>query len=335
MKKNQPLISIITTCYTSDRFNDITELLSSIYNQTYDNLETIIVIERSPELFHKVEAYITENHFLNVRTIFNGGEWGLSTSRNLGIENAEGDIVAFVDDDATLNSSWAEATTRAYLEDSSLIGVTGPILPLWENESLSWFPKEFYWMFSCTYYDWQQNRSVRNGYGTNISFRKEAFGLCGLFLHVLGAKGGGESGKHELGNEETEFSYRVRRMTGKQIMYIPEVIVNHKVNKYRFTVKFITRRAYWEGYTKAVLKKYLSNQKTEEKFLSTEYELFRDIIFKLFPDIFMEFFKRPMMSLHKFLLTVAILFHVGLGYLVATLRCLISKSQLSNTEILR
>ena len=121
---------------------------------------------------------------------------------------------------------------KTYAQDSSVIGVTGPILPLWEQESMSWFPRELYWIFSCTYWDMAEKTEVRNGYGTNLSFRREAFNSGERFRTSLGVKGGGQRGWQEPGAEEVEFSLRVRRKTGKHIVYNPRVRVKHKVYRY-------------------------------------------------------------------------------------------------------
>jgi len=313
-------VSIIVSSYTVDRFGDLTELLDSVQSQTYDNIETILVTERSPELFHKIRAYVEEKGYRNIQILFNEGEWGAAAARNMGIRQATGNILAFVDDDAVLFPRWAEEIAKSYDEDDSIIGVTGPIIPLWQDEPRDWFPREFYWIFSCTYWDWTEKMEVRNGYLTNMSFKREAFDLCGLFEEALGAKGGGESGKHELVGEETEFSIRVKEETGKRIIYNPEVKVRHRVYSYRFTWKFITKRAYWEGYTKAMLNKSYGGRNKSENVLVTEHDLLRRILFKLIPTTLKLFTSKPLLALRKLWVTFIVLFCVAFGYYSFSLR---------------
>lgn len=314
---NLPKISIITTSYTMERFKDATELLDSIQEQTYRNIETIVVAERSPELAENISNYGQKKDYPNVLVLYNQGERGLSSARNLGIRHATGEIMAFVDDDALLFSSWAEETAKAYAGDGSIVGLTGPILPLWEDESMSWFPREFYWIFSCTYWDWPEPTEVRNGYGTNISFRREAFDLCGLFKTSLGAKGGGESGKHEPVGEEAEFSLRVKHQTHQRIVYHPNIVVKHKVYRYRLSNSYIRKRAYWEGYTKAMFTKvYLSDSKDV---LSTEHELVRRIFFRLIPSSLKLLFSQPGVALRRLWVTILVLAYVATGYTISNL----------------
>ena len=311
-------ISIITPSYTMDRFKDITELLDSIQAQNYKNIETIIVAERSPELAESIKNYTQRKGYSNTIVLFNQGEWGLSSARNLGIGQASGEIIAFVDDDALLLPGWAEETARAYAEDSSIIGFTGPILPLWEDEVMNWFPREFYWIFSCTYWDWTEPTEVRNGYGTNVSFRRKAFDQYGLFKTNLGIKGYGKSGWQGLGGEETEFSLRVKRQTAERIVYHPNIKVKHKIYRYRFSNSFIRKRAYWEGQAKAMFNKLYRSG--DEEILSTEHELLHRIFSKLIPSSTKLLFSQPKIALRQLWVTKLVLVCVAAGYLNYNLR---------------
>jgi glucosyl-dolichyl phosphate glucuronosyltransferase len=322
---NLPKISVVIPCYTMDRFRDITELLDSLQSQSYTNIETIVVAERSPELVENINKYAYNKNYLNVQVLYNQNEWGASASRNLGIRQASGQIIAFVDDDAVPFPTWAEEMVTAYVKDGTIIGLTGPILPLWEVNSMAWFPKEFYWIFSCTYWDWTDPTEVRNGYGTNISFRKEAFELCGYFKPFLGAKGGGESGKHEIGGEETELSLRIRHQTHKRIVYHPNIKVKHKVYSYRFTSSFIRKRAYWEGCTKAAFNK--AYRFDNESVLSTEYKLLYRIFFRLMPSLLLLLFSHPVIALRQLWVTILALTCVAIGYLVYTVSNLFKSKQ--------
>lgn len=313
-------ISIIVPCYTMERLRDVTELLDSVQSQSYRHIETLIVAERSPELTSSIRGYIKKKGYPNVRVLYNvdQGEWGSYSARNLGIEQASGDILAFIDDDALLFPDWAEETARSYAEDGSVIGLTGPILPLWEDEQMSWFPRELYWIFSCTYWDWTEKTEVRNGYGTNISFRREAFDACGAFKDSLGVeKGWGKSDWQRPGAKETEFSLRVTQKTGKRIVYSPKIRVKHKVYRYRLKTGFIARRAYWEGYAKALLNRWC--RPTDKRLLAPEYDLLRRILAGLVPHSLGLLFRRPRIATRRLWVTAVVLSCVVGGYLAYNL----------------
>ena len=135
----QPTLSIIITSFTTERLKNIFELLDSIKNQTFPKIETIFIAESSRELYKKVKAYSEKNGIRNFKLVFNENEHGLAASRNLGTKYATGDIFSFIDDDVLLFTDWAEMTVKTYTDDS-IIGVTSATIPLWEDNSMSWFP---------------------------------------------------------------------------------------------------------------------------------------------------------------------------------------------------
>lgn len=315
-----PLFSIIVTSYSIKRLKDIFELLDSIKAQTYPNIESIFVAERSRELFDRIQGYTVEKALPQVKVVFNDGEPGLSAARNLGIKQAKGDIIAFVDDDALLFPDWAEEMVKTY-EDGSVIAVTGPILPLWEDKSMAWFPDEFDWLLGCSNFSGiSERREIRSVWGANMSFKKEAFDLAGTFSASIGGIQG-----QRLHGEEVELSLRIKRATKRCIVYNPKVRIKHKVYKHRLTSRFVARSSYWIGYTKYMLKRLYPEGDEGKYLLSVEYQLLRSILTKLFPDIVKCFFKNPIIAWRKFSVTITALSFVALGYFSCLFQSLIGR----------
>lgn len=308
-----PLISIITPCYDTERMPDIKEMLDSVARQQYPELELLLVTEELPELQEQIINYLREKGYRNIKLLCNRDECGSYAARNYGISQARGKIIAFVDDDAVLLDGWAEATANAYAEDPTMIGLTGPILPEWEVPEMAWCPREFYWIFSCTDIVYDQKTRVRNGYGTNLSFRREAFALYGLFKNKLADNESNRGDWRRPGVKETEFSLRVIQKSGKSIYYHPLVQVKHKVYRYRLSTGFVGRRSYWEGYGKAWLKSNFKPQKG--KVLSAEYGTLRRILFRVLPASIGLLFRKPVVALRRIWLVTLVLTSVALGYL--------------------
>jgi len=304
--------SIVVTSYTTENLDDIRDLFESIKAQTYPDIETVFVAERSRELYEEVK--VIGRDIPNLKVIYKNDEPGISAARNQGVKEAKGEIIAFTDDDAVLHPQWAEESVKAYANDDLIIGLTGPILPQWEDPSMAWFPKEFYWIFACTYYDWDEPREVRNGYGTNISFRREAFENGGLFSTYLGSERGGEKGQQKTTAEEMELSLRVRQKTGKRIVYDPNVGIRHKVHRFRLSGNYVRKRAFIEGCSKMLIRKMFNNNGNKEALLNTEYALLRRIILQLFPNIMKGFFTNPIIAWRRFYVTATVLTAVAAGY---------------------
>jgi glycosyltransferase involved in cell wall biosynthesis len=314
-----PLLSIIITSYDIKRLKDIKELLDSIKHQSYQNLEVIMVIEGSKELYEEVKKYMEKIGLrtFNVQFIAKGS--GACVARNLGIENAKGDIIAFVDDDAIVFPNWAEEIIKTY-QDDSIIGVTGPSIPLWVGDPIYYIPKQFSWVIDCTeWLDCKEVKDVRNIWATNAAFRREAL-VYERFRESLGPVGGGMEGWKKGLPEEVELSYRIRKRTGKRIIYNPRVVVKHKVYPYKIKSKYIIKHAFFMGFSRFLIKKLFASFSNfgilyEEKMLLNS-------IFKELPLMILnQIFRNPIIGVKMFLTSLLILLSLTLGYLSGYIKC--------------
>jgi len=311
----RPVLSIIVTSYTADRLADVFGLLESIRAQSNGDIEVIFVAEGSGELLARVGAYAQEVATLNLKVIYNEGEPGLSAARNLGIKQAAGDIIAFVDDDVVLLPGWVEATIKAY-EDDSVIGITGAALPLWADEAMAaWLPEEFYWLIGCTAWSgWAGSREVRNGWGMNMSFRREVFDSGEFFNPGFGLCNSNRAGWGDPPAEDVDLSLRAKRRTGKRIVYVPGAGVKHRVYRQRLDWRFIAQRSYSVGYQRRKLQKLYPDANPDDGLLNQEYHLLGRIWSRLLPSILKGFFTAPAIAWRRFRITVTVLFFVMLGY---------------------
>jgi glycosyltransferase involved in cell wall biosynthesis len=317
--RENPLLSIVITSYDIKRLKDIKELLDSIKHQTYQNLEVIIVIEGSKELYEEVKKDMEKIVLgtFNVQFIAKGS--GACAARNLGIEDAKGDIIAFVDDDAIVFPNWAEDIIKTY-QDDSIIGVTGPSIPLWVRDSIYYIPKQFSWVINCTeWLDCKEVKDVRNIWATNAAFRREAF-VYERFRESLGPVGGGIEGWKKGLPEEVELSYRIRKRTGKRIVYNPRVMVKHKVYPYKINSKYIVRHAFFMGFSRFLVRKLFAGFSNSDPLY--EEKILLNSIFKELPLMILnQVFKNPIIGVKMFLTSLLILFSLTLGYLSGYIKC--------------
>lgn len=112
------LISIIIPCYNQSEFLD--ETLQSVLNQTYKNWECIIVNDGSSDNTEVIAKRWTEkdNRFIYLSKK-NGG---VSSSRNLGLENAKGDFIQFLDaDDLLTENKFQVSIDAVYQYDVAVV----------------------------------------------------------------------------------------------------------------------------------------------------------------------------------------------------------------------
>ena len=242
-----PKLSIIVTSPSISRLPDISTLIDSLESQGERDFEFIFVAENSPELLERVEEYCIGK---GVRGSFvvNDGAKGLSGGRNVGIQHSKAPLVAMIDDDVILPSSWVGAVISTLNDDPGAIGMTGPAYPLWESGNLAWLPIEFYWLISCTgWIKFANPRDVRSAWGMNMAFRREAFDIAGRLFDL--------SGYHKPVAEDLEFSLRLRTVSERRIVFSERAYLWHKVHPYRVSPRFVSERSRHIGTSRYVLKK--------------------------------------------------------------------------------
>ena len=93
--KTLPLISVIVPVYNTSVY--LNRCIKSILNQTYQNLEIILVDDGSTDESPSICDTYAQEHS-NIKVIHQKNQ-GISLARNRGIEIAQGDFVGFVDSD--------------------------------------------------------------------------------------------------------------------------------------------------------------------------------------------------------------------------------------------
>lgn len=98
MKRNDK-ISVIVPVYKAEKY--LHRCIDSILDQTYTNLEVILVDDGSPDLCPQIcDDYLKKDERIKV---FHQENKGASGARNNGLNNATGDYIAFVDSDDWLD----------------------------------------------------------------------------------------------------------------------------------------------------------------------------------------------------------------------------------------
>lgn len=101
----KPLISVIVPVYKSEKY--LERCIDSILSQSYSNLEVLLIDDGSPDNCPAICDKFAELD--NRVKVFHKSNGGASSARNVGIENATGDYICFVDSDdfITVNSIYS------------------------------------------------------------------------------------------------------------------------------------------------------------------------------------------------------------------------------------
>ena len=95
LKENQDLVSVIVPIYNVEKY--LEQCIQSIVNQTYDNLEIILVDDGSPDRCGEIcDDWAKKDSRIRV---FHQKNQGVSVARNVGIENMNGFYFTCIDPD--------------------------------------------------------------------------------------------------------------------------------------------------------------------------------------------------------------------------------------------
>jgi glycosyltransferase involved in cell wall biosynthesis len=252
----RPSASVIICAYTQLRWDDLQAAVTSVERQSIQS-EIIVVIDHEPSLLRRaLDAW--PQHIV----IANEQRQGLSGARNTGMDHSTGEVLFFLDDDASAaTDTWLELLLEPY-SDASVVGVGGSAQPVWPHGTApATLPPELLWVVGCTYEGQPTTQAdVRNLMGCNMSFRREAILGVGGFNPDMG-----RVGTLPLGCEETEACIRMSAATpGARIVFEPVARVNHRVTENRLTWGYVLRRGYSEGISKAALSKMLGRKSSLE-----------------------------------------------------------------------
>lgn len=171
---------------------------------------------------------------------------GKSHALNNALTRLAGDLVAFVDDDHRVDSTYLQAVCRAAREYPAAGLYCGRILPDWTGGEPAWVhdqgPYRIYPLpvprFDLGDTPLAVTPDLAIPGGGNLAVRTEWFPRVGPFSTDLGPTG------HDLGgSEDMDWVLRALQL-GATLQYCPNIVQHHYVDHDRLTLSYIVRKAY-------------------------------------------------------------------------------------------
>lgn len=241
--KEGPVPSISAVVCTYNRADVLRTCLESLAGQTLDKGQyEVLVIDNdsSDETADVMSAFLEEDR---VFRMVKETRQGLSHARNRGYEEARGDYVAYLDDDAIAGHDWLENILRAFeTVRPAPAAVGGLTLPFYLTQKPSWFLDEY------ETYGWGDKACFLTGpsahrgfFGMNMSFRREVLIGHGGFPVDFGMKG-----SRLGGGEETALFYEIYK-DSPFFWYDPQITVRHLVREECMRVPYRLKRTFLVG----------------------------------------------------------------------------------------
>lgn len=217
--------------------------LQSLAAQTSAQLVVLVLDQkRSEDIRRQCTSLSSSTVALNYRAI---KAVSLSYARNYGTRHAKTDLVLFCDTDCVLPANWAATIIRVFNKRKATI-VGTKITPVWSVKP-HWYQQsklvlEFYSMLDLG----NTEQSVDKVIGASFAIDKKKLGDEAYFRMDLGRVNG-----VLLGGEETELCARALRKGGR-IFYTPRTHADHWVEPQRIKLRWLVKRAYFGGTSRAI-----------------------------------------------------------------------------------
>lgn len=217
------LINTLNSLKKLETFKEFDYEVLVIDNNSIDNTNKIII--NYERIFEGKLRYFIEK------------SQGLSFSRNRGILESKGEIIAFTDDDCIVDNKWLIGIYKSFIpQDVKCVG--GRIVPIWEIAKPRWLIKELYGRLALLDYgneSFQISDEKYNIFGANMAFRKTLFANNCFFNTKLGRRGN----RLFSGEDSAVISKIVK--SKEKVIYQADILVQHFISKDRMNKKYFRR----------------------------------------------------------------------------------------------
>jgi GT2 family glycosyltransferase len=194
---------------TYNRVKDTLELLGSLEKQNYEDFEIILVDNNSSdETVQKVKENFPTVNCIEIK--YNAGVPG---GRNVGIKNARGDNLIFIDNDAEVGSTFLKDIESTFKSEPKAGVLAFRIINYYSRKI-----DETTWIWDTSLLNNEEFKAVYKFVGAGFAIRREVINQVGLLWDDL-----------FFMHEEQDFCMRLLR-TNYRVFYTPQIEVYHKVS---------------------------------------------------------------------------------------------------------
>lgn len=209
--KENPLVSIIIPMFNAQEW--ITGLLQSILNQTYQNIEVILVNDGSTdESLALVNKFSKDFSEIRIKVV-NQENTGVSEARNEGVRNSTGDLLAFVDSDDIWIREKIERQVNVMIKSD--IAATACSYAIFRDSDLEILDVVHPDWSTCGVRNWLLFRSYGGLLSSTLMLRRDIFYKTGPFKIDLSL------------SADIDFAWRLLSIT--QVVLIREPLVGYRL----------------------------------------------------------------------------------------------------------
>lgn len=259
------MISVILCTYNRDKY--LYNVLKSIAENDFDPASyEIVLVNNNCTDNTEAECQRFQHDFPEVIfRCFREKQQGLSHARNRGIQEAKGDVLVYVDDDALVNREYLKTYADFFASHPDIDAAGGPIIPKYETEEPEWMSHYIKMLLTGYKYNGDQVKEFApNDYpgGGNAAYRAAVFHQVGLFNVDLGRKG-----NSLFGSEEKDIFDKMRTL-GMRIYYLPTAILYHLIPETKLSDTYLIRLSQSIGKSEKIRTSGISKAKYAKRLFS-------------------------------------------------------------------
>ena len=235
-----PQISVAVCTY--NRADVLPKCLESLADQSASSelFEVLIIDNNSTDDTKRIALDFCKNHN-NFKYIFEEKQ-GLSHARNRAIEEAKGEYLAYIDDDAITDKEWLKKIGSVIQNNKNIVAFGGPIYPWYNKEKPKWFKDEFAThSYGKQHFQLTEQNCPFGLSGSNMIFKKEILNKYNGFSAEYGMNG------DKIAFGEESFLFNKMLKNDENIQYFPGIFVYHLVSEKSYSLKEVFKRSIQNG----------------------------------------------------------------------------------------
>jgi len=215
------------------------------------NAECIVVDNRSTDDTRQLVAEFSTRSVFPTNYVYEERP-GSSHARNRAVEEAHGEFILFIDDDAVAEPSWV-AEMLSEMQRRQLDVACGMVVPQWCQTPPRWLGPSLYARLAIhdaarlLSAEPAERNKIHNYFSANVGFRRRVFERFGGFRADLGVVG-----SNPISGEDTELFTRIVA-GGGLIGFAPRARVRHIIPAERMRRYYLWRKSFAFGYGSALL----------------------------------------------------------------------------------
>ncbi len=259
--------SIIICTYNREKY--IFQVLESIARQEYpkEKYEIVLVNNNSTDKTENICREFQEKYpDVHFHYCVEKAQ-GLSHARNRGIQESKGELLVYVDDDATVFPKYLQSYDDFFNTHPEEIAAGGPIIPYYEVIPPVWLSHYTKALLTGYLYNGEKTKPFKNEKfpgGGNACYGKSVFETFGMFNPELGRKGSGL-----IGAEEKDLFNRLFS-AGRRVWYVPQAGIYHIIPETKLTEEYLKKLSYSIGTSERIRTLSLSKSAYYKRLIFSE-----------------------------------------------------------------